>query len=119
MNDDVVAVGISDDCHMAAGTFEPLGCEGNLSILQVLNGLIEVLDFQRRARSLIGRHPLRTDTGDGKRVIAKRILHPLSAHHFFRNFQPEHAFIKCTCPFHVRDRRADESEIGNFHNAIK
>ena len=43
MNDDVVAVGISDDCHMAAGTFERLGCEGNLSILQALEEIRIIL----------------------------------------------------------------------------
>src|SRR6476646_1316188 len=100
---------------MATRTFEWLGREGHFSILQVVDGLLEIFDFQSRSGSLIRRQPFRTDAGDGERVIAKRIFDPLSTHHFFRNSQAQDVLIKCTRPLHVGNGNADESEAVYLH----
>src|SRR5438067_9985275 len=99
---------------MAARTFEWFGRKGYFSILQVVDGLLEMFYFQGRSGSLIRRYPFRTDLGDGESVIANRIFHPFSIHHF-RNFQAEDVFIKCTRPLHVGNGNGDESESVNFH----
>src|SRR5437870_3591052 len=58
------------------------------------------------------------DVCDCQGVFTDGVLDPLSVHHFVRDLQTEHVFVKFTRTFHVRNGCRDKSDFLNFHFAF-
>ena len=115
MNHDLVAIGIENDGEATDRRVHGFRGKFHAARFQPRDLGIQIVHFQRDARSVWRRLPDITVAADAQSSVADFVFDPHAAGGFHRRFEAEHAFIKFARAFVFRDWRAGECDFGD-HN---
>ena len=114
-----VAVGIKNHRHAADRRGHWLNAEFHVVLLQMRDGGVEILHFERSAA------PVRTGfetwrATEGQRVRTKFIFGPLAVLRVShgRWLEAQDAFVEFTSAFHVGDRVTAKCQFDDFHTLL-
>ena len=118
VNANSVAVEIENHCHATRGTIHRLNAEFHVVLFQLRNSFVEIFHLERGGATVGTRLEHSGRATDGQRIRAEFIFDPLAVTGIRDScgFQVQHALVKITRAFHVRDGVTTKSEFENFEH---
>ena len=119
VNANSVAVRVENHRHAANGRGHRLHAELHVLVAQLFYGCVEILDFERSGAAVGTRLEHSGCAADGQRIRAEFVFDPLAVSGIRDGcgFQVQHALVKITRAFHVRDGVTTKCEFDDFeHN---
>ena len=117
VNTNAVAVWIKNHRHAANWGGHGFDAKLHLVLLQMRNGGVEILHFERCAATVwIGFES--GGTADGHRIRTKLVFSPLTVLGISHGsgLEVQDAFVKCASAFHVSDRVTAKGQFDDFHS---